>query len=461
MGYKIPSILFVCCLSIFFMAGCGVETKEVFTINPDLSGKCVVDARMVLDTSGLSAKLAAKDSMYGIIPAVPDYHKKKFTRRDLLTFALRIIKTKGVEVWNNINFGISKKKDVIYFSGTAYFRDISKVRFSMLDSVLQVTHELGSKITFRLEPNVITPSNKLPDDTINKKVSNLRQNAFYERPVLADILNHSETDIIYNLPGDIVKSSIFDQDGDNIVKVSLTGNEILKYGDSLSKNQDLAVKEFKATNGTCANVLEPLFNRVAFGTGVPMEVTFNKGTPLFDYNGEVQSAIIYFDNFMEQSKLEKFDSTSALKEEREEDRRPAEYGKLIVNKMDSQMHKTYFSDMTCIQSHDTLTVSGELSQDVKADEYKVHIMKIIAGIDQDITDSIVDRNKIHPELSSEQGDNNPKGPKRKMKFICIVHFPPACKEISLQGRLSTTLSGKPGVQIPFKMKQVAVSAKSK
>src|SRR5581483_9836165 len=128
----------VLCFPIFLIASCGIQTKEVFTINPDLSGKCAIEVKMYADTSSTDARLAAKDSLYGISPVIPGFHKLKFSRRDAMTLAIRIIKTRGIEIWSNIHFGMSKKRDMIYFSGVAYFRNIEKVHFSMLDSVLKV-----------------------------------------------------------------------------------------------------------------------------------------------------------------------------------------------------------------------------------------------------------------------------------------------------------------------------------
>jgi hypothetical protein len=443
-----------------FISGCGIITTEIFTINPDLSGKCAISIRMPLDTSSLGAKLASKDSMYGITPSYIDFHKKKFSRNDVMEFALKILRTRGVEEWSAIRFGMTKKKDLLYFGGVAYFRDISKVRFSMIDSVLQVTHELGNKTTLKIEPT-LPPVKPIPADTVNKKVDELMKNAFYIRPVLANLLDHTETNIIFTLPGRIVNSAIFETEGDSILTLELTGNEILKYADSLAKNKDLATREYVSTNGTCANVLEPLFNRIAYGTGVPIEVTFNNNHKnLFDYNEEVQRAMVYFDDFKAQSKLEKFDSTEASKEEKAESKRPVEYGRLMVNKVDSTAGKVYFADMTGIQKNDTITFSGELSQGIKVDAGKIHIQKLIANADEDITDSIADKNKITLELTSEDGSKDPKVSKRKVKFVLITDFPPGCKEVAVQGRLSTTVSGKPGPQIPFKMKQIAVSLKA-
>lgn len=446
-------------LPLLFLAGCGIVTREVFTINPDFSGKCVIEAKMFVDTAQLDAALALKDSLYGILPTTPDFHKMQFSHKDAMAFALRMINTKGVEIWNGIHYGMSKKRDMIYFSGIAYFRDIRSVHFSMLDSVLQINKGAGNQVTFRLEPDTIPESmQKITDQEANEKVSELTKNAFYIRPVLADQLNPTEATIIYNLPGAITHSSGMDQQGDRIVELTLTGNQILKYADSVVKNPQLAVKQYKITNGTNNSVIEPQFNKIVWGLDSPIQVTFDDGGDYqFDYNKEVQQAMGYFDYFMEQTRLQQYDSSMTIKEERVEAKRPKEYGELVVNKIDSAAKRPYFSDMMAIQSHDTVTFSGELSKSIKLPpEAKIHILRVSTGAEDDITDSIVARNKIMAKLTAESGTSNGNGPKRKVSFIVLVHFPPGCKEIFVLGRL-TYMEGKRNKEIPFKIKQIAVN----
>src|SRR5581483_10142400 len=106
-----------------------------------------------------------------------------------------IIKTRGIEIWSNIHFGMSKKRDMIYFSGVAYFRNIEKVHFSMLDSVLKVTKGPGTSITFALQPGPIKPMKPLNDNDVISKIAESGKNVFYIRPIVADQLNPTETTV--------------------------------------------------------------------------------------------------------------------------------------------------------------------------------------------------------------------------------------------------------------------------
>jgi hypothetical protein len=448
---------------ITLITGCGIQLKETYIINPDLSGKCIVDAKMLVDTTSVDARLALKDSLYGIEPSFPNCHKMKFNRRDAMAFALKFIKVRGVEVWCNIHYGMSKKRDMIYFSGTAYFRDITHIHLSAFDSLLNVTKNM-SGVVMELNSKPIGPSPKmLSDDELDKRAKDYKKNAFYIRPVLADLLNPSEETVIYEFPNDIVSSSIYGQQGDRAAELTITGNDVLKYADSVVKSVDLEKEHYKVTGGTNKGAIQDLFNKLVFGNSDPMQIIFKKGgKDAFDYNAEVQSSMVYFGDFMSHSGLEKFDSTQMLKEERADMKAPEENGVLIVSKSDSETHKPYFTSLTASQSGDTLFFSGELAADIKAmAQGKVHIMKVIAGTDIDITDSLQAKTKLTAELSSEKGDNSDKASKRKVKFYLVVHFPKSCKEISIQGRVSTMIADKPGPTLAIKMKQIEIASAKK
>jgi hypothetical protein len=463
MKYHFPLRAVFLFVLVTLMASCGMQLKETYIINPDLSGKCIVDAKMLIDTTSIDAKLALKDSLYGIESSFPNCHKMKFSRRDAMAFALKFIKVRGVEVWNNIRYGMSKKRDMIYFSGTAYFRDITHIHLSAFDSLLNVTKNM-SGVVMTVNPKPIGANPKmLSDDELDKRAKDYKKNAFYIRPVLADLLNPSEETVIYEFPNDIVSTSIFGQQGDRAAELTITGNDVLKYADSVVKSLDLQKEHYKVTGGTNKGAIQDLFSKLVFGNSDPMQIIFKKGgKDAFDYNTEVQSSMVYFGDFMLHSGLEKFDSTQMLKEERADMKAPEENGVLIVSKSDSETHKPYFTSLSASQSGDTLFFSGELAADIKAmAQGKVHIMKVISGTDIDITDSLQAKTKLTAELSSEKGDNSDKASKRKVKFYFVVHFPKACKEISVQGRVSTMIADKPGPTLAIKMKQIEIASAKK
>ncbi len=452
-------LLFLLAITLL-VSSCGLQLKETYYINPDMTGKCIVEAKMYADTSKLDATYAKKDSIYGIEKTVPDFHRMKFTRRDAMTLALRILGTKGVEVWSNIRFGMSKKRDMIYFSATAYFRNIAHVHFSVFDSLIRVTKETGGDYVFEVGSKPVDVNRPMmSEDELDKKAQEYKQNAFYIRPVLADLLNMSEETVIYQVPGTITSATVFGQQGDHAAQLTITGNDVLKYADSVVKSTDLQKQHYKATGGTNKGAIPELFNKIVFGTLDPMQLKFSKGGQyLFNYNEEEQRALVYYDDFMQHSGLQRYDSTQMLKEEKAEAKAAAENGVLVVNKSDSEAHKPYFSALTVTQSGDTLFFEGDFSADIKANaDAKVHIMKVISGMDIDITDSLQNKTKLNAQLASSKGETTDKVAKRNAKFSVVVHFPPSCKEASVQGRVSTTISDKPGPALAFKLKQIEIA----
>ena len=98
-------LLIVTCLAI---AGC-VEEKSEFTINPDGSGKVVYEA-------------AVQPMDFGMMGEKPDPQAMlKQTVQQILT------QSSGVDAWKDVT---SKLTDdgKMYFKGTAYFPDISKLK---------------------------------------------------------------------------------------------------------------------------------------------------------------------------------------------------------------------------------------------------------------------------------------------------------------------------------------------
>jgi hypothetical protein len=446
------------------VGGCGMQLKETFYINTDMTGKVIIEAKMMVDTTKLDAKYAMRDSIYGLEAPMPDFHKTKFSRKDAMKLAINVLGTTGVEVWYNIHYGLSKKRDMIYFRATAYFRNFSHVHFSVFDSLLKVSKDPMGNITFSVDEKPMGPGAKMmSDDELDKKANEYKKNAFYIRPVLADLLNPSEETVIYNLPNTISNATVFGQQGDNVIQFTITGNDVMRYADSVVKSVDLEKQHYKITAGTNKGGIEDLFDKLVFGTRDNMQVTFAKGgKDLFDYNAESQRALSYYDAYMSNSGLWKFDSSMMLKEEKAEAKAAEENGVNVVSKTDSTEHKPYFSSLTVSQSGDTLNFEGDFSGDIKANtEAKLHIMKVIAGTETDITDSIRDKTKLTAELSSSKGETTDKVAKRHAKFSFVVHFPANAREASVQGRISANVGDKAGPQVAFRLKQIAINTAKK
>src|SRR5580658_3191555 len=101
------------CLALIFLTGC-FDTKEEFTLNPDGSGKVVVES--------ICAPLQ-----------LPMNENEKQTPEQKTQGALRSIleNVKGVTAWKNVSY--EQQQDGRYkFRGIAYFKDINQVEFQNL-----------------------------------------------------------------------------------------------------------------------------------------------------------------------------------------------------------------------------------------------------------------------------------------------------------------------------------------
>jgi hypothetical protein len=95
-------------IGIFALAAGCLETDEEYTLNPDKSGKVVLEFYLKPDPLGMEQD---KDSQAKVKKAASE----------------TLSESKGIETWKNVS--VKHMDDGrIHFKGTAYFKDLSKVR---------------------------------------------------------------------------------------------------------------------------------------------------------------------------------------------------------------------------------------------------------------------------------------------------------------------------------------------
>jgi len=112
------------------MSGC-IDTDDTFTINPDGSGKVVHIAMIPLDGMQLN---------FG--EDLSDEEKFQNTVKDELE------KAKGVDAWKDVTF--AKEGESIRFEGTAYFKNLNKLKFHNSGITVGMYNELKFSEAFGL-----------------------------------------------------------------------------------------------------------------------------------------------------------------------------------------------------------------------------------------------------------------------------------------------------------------------
>jgi len=106
------SIILICL--VLFLASC-YEIVETYVINPDGSGKVIIETTYMPYSS-------VKKEMEGKLEG-------KLSEEELQMNIYELLKNnvKGVEVWSDVTFNATEGGK-IYFKGTAYFKDINKIK---------------------------------------------------------------------------------------------------------------------------------------------------------------------------------------------------------------------------------------------------------------------------------------------------------------------------------------------
>jgi len=107
--------LIVLGISCVLVSGCFEDTKQEFTLNPDGSGK------MLIESTFVPASEAIRDDEPTAEAAVQEAVREILTRSE------------GIEAWRDVSF--SELKDgSFFFRGTAYFSDLLSVKLTIWES---------------------------------------------------------------------------------------------------------------------------------------------------------------------------------------------------------------------------------------------------------------------------------------------------------------------------------------
>lgn len=258
------------------VAGC-FDTEREITINPDGSGKIVVtetSPRLELMFGGSDTKVDPKKELREFVTGV-------------------IENSEGIEIWKDVSYK-NVGKDKRYFKGTAYFRDISEVKFARLsNAAFLVTKNDDGTMTVRFgdpksseaeEDYEVDPAS-MSEAELQQKADSLKQNFQQSMAMLTSALNGMRDRSTIHAPGTLHDVHGFTQKGRDL-SIEITGTQIMAVLDSLS-NSPAFFKEM-ARNPKQSDQQEKMFS--ALFNGMPVAVVRVDGKPLFNYEKEVAAA---------------------------------------------------------------------------------------------------------------------------------------------------------------------------
>ena len=264
------------CLALICLTGC-FDTKEEFTLNPDGSGKVVIES---------------------ICAPVELQMNEKQTPEQKLQSAVRSLldNVEGVTAWRDVTY--ERQDDGrVKFKGTAYFTDINKV---VLRSLALMNFTLTKRADARLvlaaqmgeEHHEKPLPPKGPDPGMAAKIKEAKGNYQSSKPIMVGLFTTMKQDAIFHLPGAASEISNFKITPAGDLRLTFVGTNIIEAMDSLATNDDwwrLQLADGKDTSKEDL-ILDNDLNERLFGQRGPIRAIVAGGTPRFDYAREVAAA---------------------------------------------------------------------------------------------------------------------------------------------------------------------------
>jgi hypothetical protein len=471
---------------VSLLSGClSMQSKSVVILNPDMSGKCTYEIKMGKDLAGIMS--LPKGDMFGL-NGLSENTTKKRPSDPALALASKILSSPTIEAWKDVQFGMIKK-DTVFFRGTAYFKDITKISLSMLDSTVKVyKDEQGNMVLEISEMKDKKDSTKttLASDSIAK---NLGKGLFKDMG-MSDIMHYYMASLVkgmdvrstYQLPGKIVSCSNFVRKSDNSVEIHLTGDAVINVLDTLMESDDLASQlysKYYSSLGLAGSVKTGdedknksyFYNKLLYGEDKPVKVVFKNETKMvFDYNKEVAEAKASYAKFIRTSGIEKYDSVQLVAKKEAEEEKTKEQGALVLTANDSVNHKIYFKTLTAVQYYGDISFTGTLSKGLLGGySGQIRITRAYTDKGVNVTDSIMKRSSYYEDnantdiyLSAYASPSTYTGstysydsiPSDKVTFNIYANFPADTKFLDMQGTLTLD-----SVVVPFKIINLYLKAK--
>ena len=255
--------------SLLILNGC-FELEEIFTLNPDGSGKVEVTAVF----QGMDFSLNGSDDN--------DPQGKLISAVTAL-----LEQSKGIDTWKNVTYNI-KEDGRIFFQATAYFKDINKVELHNL-GVIDVafnSNKQGQLVlvlgdTKEDKTNDPAEPDALNKEQLQKQITNAKmeyqQSINMARLMLADM----KEKMIFHLPAKVIKATgSYQTEPDGAVSFAISGAVLLKEMDAIMQDDKRLAEIIKSGDDPMEDA--PI---------TPVKILLEPSSqPLFNYQKELAKA---------------------------------------------------------------------------------------------------------------------------------------------------------------------------
>lgn len=271
----------------FCLFGC-FESKQDFTVNPDGSGKMTLEAW--IDTS----------AAIQLGPAKSDAAEVESTAKDILQ------KSEGIEAWKDVTFNRAADGRV-YFKGTGYFKDLSRVKVPNYGSEFWWSKE-GKTLTVQLKEESETKGSEAKQNVSEEQVAAQIKQARTEwkrmRCLMESVLLGLKKDTTIRLPGKVTEVNNFVKESDSVIRVTFDGAKMMEVMDQMMADEAWMKEQARSGGlqqaGSSGPPMTQSMNAKYFGQEGPVQAKVQLGSKsLFDYKKESAAAVKAYPKVLE------------------------------------------------------------------------------------------------------------------------------------------------------------------
>ena len=268
-------------LSAFLLSGC-FQYKRELILNPDGSGKMTVETEMM---KGLS------------------FGAEQDEKETMKTAVANLIKSsEGIEAWTGISYKMTEA-DMIAFKGTAYFKDVTKIKLYNVNAAgisteklpngdIRITLQRGGNKSKGEQAKKLSKKKKITPENVGEEMT--RQRAEYKKshPLFTAILAMTDNEDTITVFGEVKEYKNIIKLEDGRFRYIFKGEEAIKEIDAFMTNDELlknAILEEGAVlhlDLSSSNVLKDIGERL----GKSVIVYTPKTGRAFDFEQEVAAA---------------------------------------------------------------------------------------------------------------------------------------------------------------------------
>ena len=274
-------------LAAALAAGC-LEGKADFSFNPDGSGKVVGELLFPSRAPWLQKRYSSRPADPNAPPEAPPSPEDEM--RECVAAMLK--RSVGIDAWKDVSFQRAADGRV-QFKGTAYFKDLSKVRIYPDDRTRISFGPDGTTalllILNRSKPAIEPPKPARPvsSEDLAKHIKELRDRYQQTKSTVTIDLVGMKLDLVFHSPGTLEEARGLDQQGMTLA-YTLDGGKVLQAMDS-QMNDSTVLRQWVVA-GKSLNVKELMNDRLFAVKGEVWARWKGPAKPRFDYHAEIDPA---------------------------------------------------------------------------------------------------------------------------------------------------------------------------